>query len=67
MYFFDDYVSDVPGLRLASPHVRPCGRFLAMLAQELSDLLDDEFNKLLAVQEHPADDGFEQFKHPQQL
>ena len=62
MYFFDDYVSDVPGLRLALPmyaHVDD----LAMLAQELSDLPDHEFNKLMAVQETPLRlTDFEQFK-----
>lgn len=62
MYFFDDYVSDVPGLRLALPmyaHVDD----LAMLAQELSDLPDHEFHKLLAVQETPLRlTDFEQFK-----
>ena len=62
MYFFDDYVSNVPGLRLALPmyaHVDD----LAMLAQELSDLPDHEFNKLMAVQETPLRlTDFEQFK-----
>lgn len=62
MYFFDDYVSDVPGLRLALPRYAHVDD-LAMLAQELSDLPDHEFNKLLAVQETPLRlTDFEQFK-----
>lgn len=62
MYFFDDYVSDVPGLRLALPRYAHVDD-LAMLAQELSDLPDHEFNKLMAVQETPLRlTDFEQFK-----
>lgn len=61
-YFFDDYGSEVPGLRLALPmyaHVDD----LAILAQKLSDLPAYEFEKLLAVQETPLRlTEFQQFK-----
>lgn len=61
-YFFDDYVSEIPGLRLALPMYAHVDE-LAMLAQELSDLPSHEFEKLLAVQETPLRlTDFEQFK-----
>lgn len=53
MYFFDDYVSDVPGLRLALPmyaHVDD----LAMLAQELSDLPAMSLKSCWLSRKHPC-------------
>lgn len=52
MYFFDDYVSNVKGLREVLPMYEHVDE-LAALAQGLADLPPHEFEKLLAVQDTP--------------